>query len=114
MGGRASRDKGNRVERKVVGLLAERGITAERVPLSGAAGGSYSGDVQIGSLRAEVKARKSGEGFRTLEKWKGDNDLLILSRDRAEPLIVMDFELFTKMYQDHRYLELVKETRESD
>ena len=42
-----------------------RGIAAERVPLSGAAGGPYTGDVvTAGKLRAEVNANASGSGFR--------------------------------------------------
>jgi hypothetical protein len=36
-GGRASRDKGNRTEGAIVRLLQDRGLAAERVPLSGAA-----------------------------------------------------------------------------
>ena len=76
------------------------GVAAERVPLSGAAGGSYVGDISFEvtpgsneqkpqSMVAEVKARKSGDGFKTLERWLGSNDMLFLKRNRAEPLIVM-------------------------
>jgi hypothetical protein len=46
-GGRASRDKGNRLERAIVRLLQGHGLAAERVPLSGAAGGSYLGDLTV-------------------------------------------------------------------
>ena len=38
---------------------------------------------------SEVKARVSGAGFVTLEKWLGENDALFLIRDRAEPLVVL-------------------------
>src|SRR4051812_19739032 len=44
MSGRRSRDKGARVERAIVNALQTGGFAAERVPLSGAAGGRYSGD----------------------------------------------------------------------
>jgi Holliday junction resolvase len=44
-GGRASRDKGNRLERAIVHLLQDHGLGAERIPMSGSAGGSFSGDV---------------------------------------------------------------------
>jgi Holliday junction resolvase len=44
-GGRASRDKGNRLERAVVRLLQDHGLGAERIPMSRSAGGSFSGDV---------------------------------------------------------------------
>ena len=47
MSGKASRDKGARREREFVKLLKKEGIKAERVPLSGACGGSYSGDIRL-------------------------------------------------------------------
>lgn len=93
--GKKSRDKGYRIERELVQRHIAAGIPAERVPLSGGAGGSYTGDIIIGEkLRAEVKARANGEGFATLEKWLGDNDLLILRRDRSEPMVLMQWETY--------------------
>ena len=92
--GRMSRTKGGRVERELVNKLKESGIAAERVPLSGAAGGTFSGDVLIqGALLAEVKARKDGEGVKTLEGWLGENDMLLLKRNNAEPLAVMPWDV---------------------
>ena len=92
--GRMSRTKGGRVERELVNKLKDAGIAAERVPLSGAAGGTFSGDVLIqGALIAEVKARKDGEGFKTLEGWLGENDMLLLKRNNAEPLAVMPWDV---------------------
>lgn len=62
--GKRSRDKGARGERMLVHLLQERGYAAERVPLSGAAGGSYSGDLSVPVLgidrRIEAKWRAGG------------------------------------------------------
>ena len=96
-----SKDKGNRVEREIVKRHLAAGIEAERVPLSGAVGGSYSGDLRVGSdLKAEVKARASGEGFRLLERWLGDNDLLFLRRDRTAPLVVMDWKTYECLMRD--------------
>jgi Holliday junction resolvase len=46
-GGKASREKGNRAERALVAVLRAAGFAAERVPLSGAAGGRYCGDVSV-------------------------------------------------------------------
>ena len=46
-GGRRSRDKGNRTERALVRFLQDRGFAAERVPLSGSAGGRFAGDITI-------------------------------------------------------------------
>jgi len=60
-GGRRSRDKGNRTERAIVAFLQNSDFAAERVPLSGSAGGKYVGDVTIPLLGrdmcAEVKVR---------------------------------------------------------
>lgn len=62
--GAASRRKGGRIERELVRLHAETGVHAERVPLSGAAGGSFGGDIRVDGVGTrEVKARK-GEGLR--------------------------------------------------
>lgn len=102
--GKASRDKGNRRERELVKRHIAMGIHAERVPLSGAAGGSFSGDVDVyvdgpdeAPLVAELKARANGEGFITLEKWLGDNDLLFLHRDRQEPMVVLPWRTWAEL-----------------
>jgi hypothetical protein len=60
-GGRASRDKGNRLERSVVKLLQDNGIGAERVPLSGSAGGSYSGDISVPCLGRDLVSKPRQE-----------------------------------------------------
>ena len=86
----ASRRKGNRIERELVELHRRIGIAAERVPLSGAAGGTFAGDLVLPGIgRAEVKARGNGAGFATLDRWLGNNDVLFLRRDRAEPLVLL-------------------------
>src|SRR4029079_2488297 len=84
MGGRASRDKGNRAERAIVKFLQDRGFAAERVPLSGSAGGSYLGDLTVSVVGidrvVEVKAR--ADGFKQLYAWLVDRDILIVRADR--------------------------------
>jgi hypothetical protein len=96
--GLKSKSKGNRIEREIVHRHRAAGIDAERVPLSGAAGGSYTGDLRIeGGLVVEVKARAGGDGFKTLERWLGDNDLLFLRRDRSDPLVVMPWSLYEQL-----------------
>jgi Holliday junction resolvase len=90
-GGRASRQKGSRIERQIVRALEEAGFSAERVPLSGAARGRFGGDVSVPLLgvdrRVEVKARANG--FRQLYEWLSDHDFLIVRADRCEPLVVL-------------------------
>jgi len=96
--GKKSQRKGTRIERELARLHRDAQIHAERVPLSGAAGGLFAGDLRVaGTLRAEVKARASGEGFKTLERWLGGNDLLFLRRDRAKPLVVMEWDTYVRM-----------------
>jgi hypothetical protein len=93
--GKASRDKGIRRERAVVEIHTKCGIHAERVPLSGAVryrGNGADVDIYVRGaepLKAEVKARGDGGGFRTLEQWLGGNDALFLIRDRVPPLVVL-------------------------
>ena len=40
-------------------------------------------------MTAEGKGRKDGQGFATLERWLGENDLLVLKRDRQTPMVVL-------------------------
>ena len=72
--------------------------------LSGAAGGRFSGDIDLyirgkenAALVAEVKARANGEGFKTIETWLGENDLMFLWRDRKDPLVVLPFDNFVEI-----------------
>ena len=89
--------KGSRVEREIVAMLTRDGIEARKQPLSGALDG-WKGDIVIHhedlDLVCEVKARKNGEGFSTLEKWLGANDILMLKRDRTEPMVAMNYGTF--------------------
>jgi len=91
--GKFSRDKGARVERKTVELLEGLGLKAQRVPLSGAAGGQFTDDIlcrlRTWLFRAEVKARANAEGWQTLKRWMGESDMLFLIEDRTKPLVVL-------------------------
>ena len=102
---RSQRDKGARIEREIVQRHRDIGIHAERVPLSGAfryQGNGADIDVYVrgkaeAPLVAEVKARANGEGFATLERWLGENDLLFLRRDRADPLVVLPWRIWAEI-----------------
>ncbi len=103
--GKPSRDKGARRERQVVALHHSLGLRSERVPLSGASryrgNGSdldvYPWGPEGPPLCGEVKARASGEGFKTLERWLADNDMLFLVRDRQEPLVVLPWATWERL-----------------
>jgi hypothetical protein len=96
--GKKSRTKGRRHECAIVNLLKDAGLPAERVPLSGAAGGQFAGDILMGGKRYEAKIRASG--FKQIYEWLGDRAGLFIRSDRKETLIVLraaDFiELMTK------------------
>jgi Archaeal holliday junction resolvase (hjc) len=104
MSGRRSRDKGARTERGIVHALQANGFAAARVPLSGAAGGRFSGDVVLQlmgrDLCLEVKAR--ADGFRELHAWLDERDVLIVKADRQEPLAVVRLSLAAEIAKQRR------------
>ena len=111
----SSKRKGDAFEREIVELHHVDGIPARKVPLSGACGGAYSGDVIVGPLDsgrgyhielvAECKKRKTGAGFVQLERWLGDANVLFLRRNRApgdgrkapSPMVVMDWPIWAML-----------------
>lgn len=106
--GKASRDKGARREREIVELHREIGVRAERVPLSGAMKfrntektdvDVYARGQDLAPFVTEVKARASGEGFVTLERWLGENDALFVVRDRAPPLVVLPWARWVELLE---------------
>ena len=109
-GGRAARHKGDRIERQIVRDHLDLGIKAERYPLSGASrfrGSGHDVDIYIfGTDEApcicEVKGRKGGAGFVTLEKWLGDYDALFLRRDNTDPLIVLPWRIWSRLIKQVR------------
>jgi Holliday junction resolvase len=99
MSGRRSRSKGVRTERSIVALLKASGFAAERVPLSGWAGGPFAGDIVLPligrDLCVEVKCR--AQGFREFYAWLNKRDVLIVKADRQEPLVVVRFTLAAEL-----------------
>jgi len=106
MSGARHRRKGDRLEREIVALHVEIGVHAERVPLSGATryAGRQGSDVDVyargrdaAPLVTEVKARASGAGFVTLEKWLGENDCLFLRRNHTAPMVVLPWRIWAEL-----------------
>lgn len=97
--GKKSRDKGASFEREVVNLFQGHGIAAERVPLSGAAGGSYTGDVSLPVMGKDVKleCKRRAAGFKTLYGWLGENYGLVVRDDRCPPLVVIRADDFARI-----------------
>lgn len=89
--GKPSRDKGLRMERALVNALQDAGLAAERVPLSGAAGGKFRDDISYPLLgrdhTGEAKWRKNG--FKQIYDWLGSSHTLFIKRDRSPTLVVI-------------------------
>ena len=97
MGGKASRDKGANFEREVVNWHLGKGVPAERIPLSGAVKGNYSGDLKIGpeqALLAECKrrARAWQDLYDALDQ--DGSDMLFIRKDRERTLVVLPLETY--------------------
>lgn len=109
-----SRDKGLRIERQIVNALQEWGYAAERIPLSGAAGGSFSGDITVPvlgtDLRAEVKGRATG--FAQPYGWLQGVDFLVVKADRKEPLLVIPLKLAAEIIMQAERAIAFKEAAE--
>jgi Holliday junction resolvase len=109
-GGARHRRKGDRCEREIVALHLALGIHSERVPHSGAM--RYRGhgaDVDVYALGreecplvSECKSRKAGGGFVQLERWLGENDLLFLRRNHAEPLVLLPWRTWAAILKKAR------------
>lgn len=108
MSGAKSRNKGARIEREIVALHEEIGIRAEKVPLSGASHYQDAGhDVDVYPVDPdgcayvfEVKARKSGNGFRMLDRWLENAEGLFLRSDRNKPLVVLPWETWVRLLEE--------------
>jgi len=106
-GGGRHRRKGNRIEREIVDRHKALGICAERYPLSGASkfrGSGHDVDIYLFGLDeapavAEVKARKTGAGFATLERWLAEYDCLFLRRDNTDPLVLLPWRIWARILE---------------
>ncbi len=110
MSGARHRRKGDRIEREIVDRHRALDIHAERYPLSGATrfrGASHDIDLYVfghgaAPLVAEVKARRDGAGFATLERWLGEYDALFLRRNNADPLVLVPWRMWARLLEQVR------------
>jgi hypothetical protein len=91
MSGRRSRDKGARSERAIVKILQAHGFAAEKISGMYKSGADLTVPVIGRDMLVEVKVR--ADGFATLYDWLLDRDILIVKRDRSEPLVVLPLRL---------------------
>lgn len=116
--GKFSRDKGAREERRIVNSLKDQSIAAERVPLSGAMGGIYSGDVhfEVPALAEQewvFEAKLRANGFKQLYQWIDGNDGLFVRADNKETLVVLPFNAFCRLARGERKTDHANCTVES-
>ncbi len=99
---RAARAKGAKTERQLVTLHQDAGIPCEKISRSG-----YTGaDLRIADeFLAEVKSRQAGQGFTTLERWLGTNDVLFLRRDRQAPFVILSWTTYEKLIKTYTRLD---------
>lgn len=100
-GGKASRQKGDRFERECVNFLTENGIFAERVPLSGAAKGSFDADIQVhipnkSMTKFECKMRR--RAWKELYDWLQGNFGLFIRCNNQEALVVLRLADFAALH----------------
>lgn len=102
MSGKAPRQKGDRFERQCVADLKALGVPAERVPLSGSAGGSWTNDLivevcgQPEKVECKCRARAWGDLFGWLNEAKRPFCLLIKA-DKTSTLVVLRLEDFARL-----------------
>jgi Holliday junction resolvase len=97
------RQKGDRFERDCIHQLKELGVQAERVPLSGSAGGSFTGDIRIDlplttlEIECKTRARAWKDLFDWLKNDKHPPFALFIKADRTDTLVVLSLEDFTRL-----------------
>jgi hypothetical protein len=100
-GGRAPRRKGDRLERALVRLLAQRGIVAVRVPQSGGKGGKFRGDLVLPLRGRELvcEVKHHGAAFKRIYAWLVDRDLLLIKADHRHVLVVLPLTLAAEILE---------------
>ena len=112
-----SKQKGYRTEYNLVKRFQANGIDAKRQVLSGALP-DHPHDIKIKNpdMIVEVKARKNGAGFKTLKRWMGSADALIMHEDHEESLVAIALPLFIDLILNHSqykkpYEQIIKEKK---
>lgn len=98
-GGRAPRAKGGRFELEAVNVLQEAGFAAEKVPLSGAVGGRWGGDISvpIGGVDRTIEAKVRRGGFKQIYAWLSGRFAVIAKGDRQPALITLRLADFAEI-----------------
>jgi hypothetical protein len=98
--GISSRRKGNRIELDTLHKLQDAGIVAEK--LSYAYKKTHDINVVMFDRKKKMEIKCRANGFTTIYKWLEPVDLLVLRRDRSEPLVVMSLNTLIEMINGPR------------
>ena len=102
-----NKQKGDRFERDIVQWFNDRGIDAERVPLSGAAKGSYGHDIRFGPAQAytgECKRFKAGLAKLYAALEQDNSDVVFARADRKETIVCMPLGVFESILGENSWL----------
>lgn len=88
------KQKGTAFETETARKIQALGINAWRVPLSGALGGKFRGDIQFAGLIAECKRRKKNFSFLYKSLEQDQADCLFVRDDQKETMVVMPWKTF--------------------
>jgi hypothetical protein len=118
-----AKQKGTRFENQIRDRLNSiDGVVSHRVLGSGAyangdADSEFFGDVRaetrVGEIIFEAKWR-STSGWKTLEKWMGDHDALVVKSPHEPVFVFMPWDLFAKLLEGGDIIEPPKPLRDSD
>lgn len=99
MSGRKSKDKGYRFENALRIVLNAFG-PCERMPLSGAIGGDFSGDLRwlIRNVRMKIQCKKKARGFKLIYNELKSHDALIIGADREPPVLCIPLHKFAEIF----------------
>jgi hypothetical protein len=108
-----NKQKGNRVERRLVNAAKSKGIPAERAYASNgrSLGMEDEVDLLVGGYRLQSKSRKK------FPQWLIDANLnvdgVVLVQNHVKPKILIDYDLFLGLIESN-YEEFLKENAKSD
>jgi len=100
--------KGSAFEREIVGWFLGLGIDAERVPLSGAAKGSYSADIRFGpvlGMTGECKRFANGLGKLYAALEQDGADMVFARADRKETIVCMNLDTLEALLKQAGWAE---------
>jgi Holliday junction resolvase len=100
-----AKQKGDREERRIVNLIKEWGFHAVRAPLSGAVQfrgqtddiDAYFNGVDKAPFFIECKMRKDNSGFKVIDDWMGNADILSIRTDGNRAKYVLTEEALKRL-----------------